>query len=283
MSLPRGCRGGVHDERDGVAGIAVLGPVRLIDSEGKSVAVGSRRQCVLLAVLVSRMDRAVTTDELVEALWGDGLPDHPMAALQSQVFRLRRLLAAAQVGLETDGSGYRLAVGRDLVDAARFEDLLAGASVRSGEPTTAVGLIDQALGLWRGRPYLEVADHHAVLSEASRLEELHADAAELRAGLLLELGEATEAAYSMEALMGEHPFRERPVAIRMRALARDGRHAEALRVFQAFRRTLADELGLEPSPELRRVEEEIVRHELPPVPRIGLPGNSLVGPRSRAG
>lgn len=77
--------------------------------------------------------------------------------------------------------------------------------------------------------------------------------------------------------MGEHPFRERPVAIRMRALARDGRHAEALAVFQAFRRTLADELGLEPSPELRRLEEEILRHELPPVPRIGLPGNSLVG------
>ena len=276
-SLPRGCRGGVQDEREGVAGIAVLGPVRLIDSEGKSVAVGSRRQCVLLAVLVSRLDRVVNADELVEALWGDSLPDHPMAALQSQVFRLRRQLAAAEVGVDTEGSGYRLAVGRDRVDVARFEDLLAEAGARAGEATTAVDLVDEALGLWRGRPYLEVADHHAVLAEASRLEELHADAAELRAGLLLELGEATEAARSMEALMGEHPFRERPVAIRMRALARDGRYAEALRVFQAFRHTLADELGLEPSPELRRVEAEILRHELPPVPRIGLPGNSLVG------
>ena len=276
-SLSRGCRGGVQDERDGVAGIAVLGPVRLIDSEGKSREVGSHRQCVLLAVLVSRLGRTVRADELVEALWGDRLPDHPMAALQSRVFRLRRQLVAAEVGLDTDGSGYRLAVGRDRVDAGHFEDLLVEASARSGEPTTAVGLLDEALGLWRGRPYLEVAAHHAVLAEANRLEELRADAAELRAGLLLEVGEATEAARSMEALMGEHPFRERPVAIRMRALARDGRHAEALRVFQGFRRTLADELGLEPSPELRRVEEDILRHELPPVPRIGLPGNSLVG------
>lgn len=278
MPLPRGCRGGVQGEREGVPGIAALGPVRLIDTEGRWVAVGSPRQCVLLAVLVSRLGRAVSADELVEALWGDNLPDHPMAALQSQVFRLRRqLLAAAEVGLDTDGSGYRLAVGRDRVDVARFEDLLARASGRSGEPTIAVGLLDEAMGLWRGRPYLEVADHHAVLAEVSRLEELRAGAAELRAGLLLELGEATEAARSMEALMGEHPFRERPVAIRMRALARDGRHVEALRVFQAFRHTLADELGLEPSSELRRLEEEILRHELPPVPRIGLPGNSLVG------
>jgi len=258
-------------------GIAVLGPVRVMGDDGAPARVGSPRQCLLLAVLVSRLGRVVSADELVEALWGDELPDHPRAALQSQVFRVRRSLAVADVRLANDGSGYRLAADRERVDAARFEDLVARARDRSSEPEMAVGLLDDALRLWRGRPYLEVADHDAVLGEASRLEELRADATELRAALLVELGEAGGAARSMETLMGEHPFRERPVAIRMRALARDGRHAEALRVFDAFRRTLGEELGLEPSPELRALEREIVRHDRPPAPRIGLPGNSLVG------
>jgi predicted ATPase/DNA-binding SARP family transcriptional activator len=264
-------------ERDGMGGIAVLGPVRVIGDDGAPVPVGSQRQVLLLAVLVSRLGKVVSADELVEALWADKLPDHPMAALQSQVFRLRRRLAGVSVQLDNDGLGYRLAGDREGVDAARFEDLVAEARHRSSEPEVAVGLLDDALGLWRGGAYLEVADHAAVLAEANRLEELRADAAELRAALLLELGAAGDAARAMESLMDEHPFRERPVAIRMRALAREGRHAEALGLFDAFRRTLGEELGLEPSPELCMLEGEILRHDLPPAPRIGLPGNSLVG------
>ena len=159
----------------------------------------------------------------------------------------------------------------------RFEDLITEARHRSSEPEVAVGLLDGALGWWRGRPYLEVADHDAVQPEANRLEELHAEAAETRADLLVGLGATDDAARAMETLMAEHPFRERPVEIRMRALARAGRHAEGLRVFDAFRRTLGDELGLDPSPELRELEGEILRHDLPAVPRLGLPGNSLVG------
>jgi predicted ATPase len=228
-------------------------------------------------MLVSRWGRVVSADELVEALWADTPPRHPTAALQSQVFRLRQQIAAASVRVDHDGSGYRLAADRDRVDAARFDDLVGRAHGRSSEPEIAVGLLDEALGLWRGRAYLEVADHAAVMTEAARLEELRADAAELRATLLLDLGEAIDASRSMERLIEEHPFRERPVSIRMRALAREGRHAEALSLFDAFRRMLRDELGLEPSPELRSVEGEILRHDLPPVPRIGLPGNSLVG------
>ena len=260
-----------------MGGIAVLGPVRVIGDDDTPTSVGSLRQLLLLAVLVSRWGRVMSADELVEALWADAQPRHPTAALQSQVFRLRQQLAAASVRVDHDGSGYRLAAERDRVDAARFDDLVARAHNRTYEPEIAVGLLDEALGLWRGRAYLEVADHAAVMTEAVRLEELRVDATELRATLLLELGEAIDAARSMEQLIAEHPFRELPVSIRMRALAREGRHAEALRMFDAFRRTLREELGLEPSPELRRVEGEILRHDLPPMPRIGLPGNSLVG------
>lgn len=276
-ALPRGCRSGAPGEREGMGGIAVLGPVRVIGDASEPIPPGSPRQCLLLAVLAAGWGRVVSAEELVEALWGEQLPEHPMAALQSQVFRLRRQLAAAGVRLENEGSGYRLAADRDRLDAARFEDLLAQARNRSSEPDVAVRLLDDALGLWRGRAYQEVADHHAVLAEANRLEELRADAAEWRAALLVELGRATDAARAMEMLMDQHPFRERPVAIRMRALAQDGRHVEALKLFAAFRRTLGEELGLEPSPELRALEGEILRHDVASTPRIGLPGNALVG------
>jgi predicted ATPase/DNA-binding SARP family transcriptional activator len=258
-------------------GVAVLGPVRVLVEDGSPVALGSRRQCLLLAILVSRHGRMVRADELVEALWGGDLPAHPAAALQSQVFRLRRALATSGVSVDSNGAGYCLAAAGGVLDVERFEDLVAQARHRSAEPAVAIGLFDEAFGWWRGRPYAEVADHESVLAEAERLVELHADAAEARAELLLELAAATEAATAAEAVMGEHPFRERPVAIRMRALARAGRHAEALRVFEVFRRTLGDELGLEPSPDLRAVEGDILRHDTAVMPRIGLPGNSLVG------
>lgn len=258
-------------------GIAVLGPIRLVGDDGHSLALGSRRQALLLAILVSRLGSMVSADELVEALWGEKLPDHPTAALQSQVFRLRRQLGAVDIDLRSEGSGYRLASDRNRIDVTRFEDLVAEAEGCGSPPETALRLLDEAVGLWRDRPYLEVADHDAVMAEAVRLEEVRAAAAETRGELLLALGHRNQAAQSMERLARDHPFRERPVAIQMRALAQQGRHADALGVFQSFRRTLSEELGLEPSPALRELEGEILRHDQPARPRIGLPGNSFVG------
>jgi predicted ATPase/DNA-binding SARP family transcriptional activator len=263
--------------KEGMPGIIVLGPVRVVADDGRPAALASRRQCLLLAMLVSRVGRVVTADNLVDALWGAALPDHPTAALQSQVFRLRRHLRSVGVDVDTDGAGYRLAAGSDRIDATLFEQLTARAEASGSEPAVAVGLLDEALALWRGSAYFEVADHPAVQPEATRLDELRADAAEQRAHLLLQLGDPNEVALAMEVLMSEHPLRERPVALRMRALARTGRHAEAVRVYQSFRRNVLEELGLEPSHELRDVEGEIVRHEWSAPPRIGVPGNSLVG------
>jgi predicted ATPase/DNA-binding SARP family transcriptional activator len=292
-------------------GIAVLGPVTLVAADGSATAPGSRLQSVLLAVLASRSPHAVSADTLVEALWGEGgaLPAHPVAALQSQVFRLRRQLTGTGVVVVTEGSGYRLVTGAGAgestgdseggsgsgsdrndgdgadvghqdeagVDAIRFERLVARAGEHGLAPAAALALLDEALALWRGPAYLDVADHDALRAEAMRLDELRADAAEARAGLLLDVGRPSDAARAMEALAADHPYRERAVALRMRALAAGGRPGEALAVLAAFRRTLAEDLGLDPSAELAAVEDDILRPGPRPAGRPGLPGNSLVG------
>jgi predicted ATPase/DNA-binding SARP family transcriptional activator len=258
----------------------VLGPVMVVGDDGRPVPPQGTRARLLVAVLAARRGRVVTVDELVDALWGDEQPEHPAAALQSQIHRLRRQLGSAGEAVATVGAGYRLDGRDDLVDAARFEATVAAADAHAADPDVALAFLDEGLGLWRGRAFLEVADHDAIRSEALRLEELRAAAAETRAELLLAIGRVDEAAAAAEAVTVEHPYRERPVAVRMRALARRGRHAEALRAYDDLRRRLGDDLGLEPSPELRDLEGDVLRHEgraASPSPRLGLPGNSFVG------
>ena len=260
-----------------VAEVAVLGPVTAVRDGGDPVALRSQVQRLLLALLASRHGRVVTADALVEALWGDVLPVEPYAALQSQVFRLRRRLGPMGGWVTTDGAGYRLDCARTGLDATRFEDLVGLARAQPADPVAALAALDEALALWRGPAYLEVAEHELIGPEAARIEELRIEAAEERAEILTALGRAAEASREMEALCRLHPFRERPVDLHMRALAADGRHADALRVMARFRRQLGEELGLEPSPDLGVLEGEILRHERPPRRTVGLPGNSFVG------
>jgi DNA-binding SARP family transcriptional activator len=259
-----------------VPGIAVLGPMLVVSGDAPR-SVRSSRQRLLLALLASRGGHAVEADVLVDALWGEDLPDHPAAALHSQVFRLRKLLGSVGCTVETEGTCYRLECSSSLLDAARFEALVTDAEASASEPAVAAELLEQALGLWRGRAFGEVAEHAAIRRAAAHLDDLRVRAIEQRASALLRLGRATDAAHAAERLIVEHPYREEPVALRMRALAAEGRHAEALDNYQRFRSVLGEELGLEPSPELRTLEGEILRHETPPSPSIGLPGNSLVG------
>jgi DNA-binding SARP family transcriptional activator len=263
-------------ERNVMDGIAVLGPA-LIIADAVALPIPSRRQQLLLAMLVARFDQPVAGSALTEALWGSDLPQHPAAALQSQVFRLRRQLTPAGVRIDTVGDGYRLDAERAAIDATRFEDLVAGADEHRHDPEVALELLEQALSLWRGRAFDDVADDPTIIGHATRLEELRADVSERRARLLIDVDRAGEAAGAMEVLSDEHPFREQPVAIRMRALARLGRHADALTAYSEFRTRLGETLGLETSPDLRAVEREILTHDQPSRPRIGLPGNSLVG------
>ena len=260
--------------------IGVLGPLLVVGDDGEPVVQRSALQRLLLAVLIAGRGRVLQPDELAESLWADALPADPAGALHSQVSRLRRRLGPASAWIESVSTGYRLVCPPDRLDASRFARLLAEARQLEEEPAVALERLDRGLGLWRGRAFQELADRPAIAPEATRLDDLRNEAAELRAETLLRLGRPAEAAAGMHLLMADHPFRERPVALVMRALTAQGRHAEALRAFEGFRRLLGDELGLEPSPELRAVEATILRHEArtqPLVPAVGVPGNSFVG------
>ncbi len=260
--------------------IGVLGPISVVDDGGVRVVQHSARQRLLLAGLIAAGGRILQPDELAELLWADELPADPLGALQSQVSRLRRQLRGGAAWIETVTAGYRFVCPPDRLDAACFERLLSEARELQDQPAGALERLDQARALWRGRAYQDLADRPAIAPEATRLEELRADATEFRADALLKLGRPAEAASAMRIVIADHPFRERPVAVLMRALASDGRHADALHEFERFRRALSDELGLEPSPELRALEASILRHDArrrPLVPAVGVPGNSFVG------
>jgi predicted ATPase/class 3 adenylate cyclase len=247
----------------------VLGPIEVVGEAGTPVPLASARQRLLLALLLARPGQVVSADELVDGLWGAHPPADPRAALQSHVSRLRQRLGPS-APLETTPTGYSLGAS-DRVDATRFERLISEARRLPGDPEAALARWDAALTLWRGRAFLDVADHPGIQPNAIRLEGLRVEAAEARVETLLALGRVTDAVVAAETLAVEEPFRERPVELRMRALAAGGRYVEALRVYDTFRRTLADEIGLDPSPELRALEGEILRHERPaptsPVPR----------------
>ena len=204
----------------------------------------------------------VSADRLNELLWADDPPADPSAALHSQVARLRRALrpGGGDGLLQTRPPGYRVAVDRDEVDAGRFERLAAQASTAS--PAEAVRLLDQALALWRGPAYAGLADSDLARVEAIRLEEARLAAVERRAEALVGAGRAGDAVLDLEPFVAAQQLREQPRATLMRALYALGRQADALAVYQDYRRRLAEELGLEPSPALQRLQTRILRHEL---------------------
>ena len=260
--------------------ISVLGPLMVVADDGTPVVLRSAQQRLLLASLLAAGGRTLDPGELAESLWGDALPGDPLGALQSQVSRLRRRLGPDSVWVETVTAGYRCVCPPDRLDAARFERLVNEARQFPEEPAVALERLERALAVWRGRAYQDFVNCAAIAPEATRLEELRAETGELRANALLELGRPAEAASVVQVIIADQPFRERPVAVLMRALAADGCHAEALREFERFRRLLGEELGLEPSPQLRAVQASILQHELPArplVPAVGVPGNSFVG------
>ena len=253
----------------------ILGPLEVRLPDGV-VSPASSAQRLALSVLLVEAGRTVATDRLIEELWSDAPPADPAAALRNQLSRLRRVLGPAAADLVTEAGGYRLGLERLQLDANRFEDILASARQANGEE--AVAILEQALGLWRGPALGEFADRPFAQPEAVRLEELRLAAQEQRAELLLDLGRAGDAVVSLGALLAEHPHREGVRALLMQGLYRQGRHTEALAAYQSWRRHLADELGLEPSPALQRLEREILRHEhhvpappAPPAHRHNLP------------
>ncbi len=243
----------------------VLGPldVRVDDN---TVDLGGPRQRSLLTALLLHAGEPVSAETLAQMLWGDEAPPSAAKALQVSVSRLRSALGEAGDRVETVAGGYRLRVEPDELDAEAFERAYDRARALAPAPADAARALREALALWRGPALADVRYEPWSQSEIRRLEELRAAATEDRLEADLALGEHARLVGELERLVTEHPLRERLRAAQMVALYRSGRHAEALAAFQAARAMLDTELGLEPGPELRRLEQQILTHDPALVP-----------------
>ena len=242
--------------------ICVLGTIDVLDPAG--VALGGPTQRRVLSMLSMHAGRVVSVDQLVDAVWPNGdVPDRADHNVRTYVHRLRISLDGAGDRIETAGTGYRFRLDRDELDASKFEDLVDAARTAAAEANheRAGQLLDDALELWGGRPYDEFADEDWVRAEVTRLGELQASAIEHRFAALLDAGRHTELVGPLLEAVTDEPWRE---ARRMQlalALYRSGRQAEALKAIQRYKAQLADETGLLASPELERLEHQILDHD----------------------
>jgi DNA-binding SARP family transcriptional activator len=251
----------------------ILGPLEIVE-QGRPLALGGARQRALLALLLTRANEVVSTDRLIDELWGERPPKAADNALQYHVSRLRKLLGSSEA-IVTKEPGYLIRVGPDELDLLRFERLVEEGQQSS--PEAAARLLREALGLWRGPALADVAHEPFAQPEILRLEELRLVAFERRIDADLELGRHAELVGELDTLVREHPLRERLRAQLMLALYRAGRQAEALDVYRQTRRLLMDELGIEPSPALHELEKAIL-HQAPELS----PQVEALAPRQRA-
>jgi DNA-binding SARP family transcriptional activator/streptogramin lyase len=246
----------------------ILGPLEVRDG-GTEVALRGGQQRKLLAILLLHNGEAVSSDRLIDELWHGKPPETAGKALQGYVSSLRKQLGPETV--ETVGSGYRLSVTGEQVDARRFEELLAEARPLDRGPAAAK--LREALALWRGPALADFAYDDFAQHEIERLEELRSTGTERRIDLELALGHHVDLVPELEALVRAHPLHERLRGHLMVALYRSGRQAEALDAYRAARTVLRDELGLEPSEELQALQRAILAHEasLAAPPRVDAP------------
>ncbi len=242
----------------------ILGPLE-ISADGRVLPLGSPKQAALLGLLLVHAGETVSRDRLIEELWGETPPATVDSALHVYLSRLRRLLesAGAAGALVRERYGYRLLVKAEQLDANRFERLAGEGSeaLAAGKPGLAAERLRQALALWRGAALADLQSERFAIAAAARLEGERVAALELRLEADLALGGHRQLIRELETLVAEHPFRERLRAQLMLALYRSGRQVEALRAYQQTRRTLADELGLEPSQELKRLEQAMLTQD----------------------
>ena len=225
----------------------------------------------LLAVLALHVGRVVAAEQLVDALWGEDPPAAVRNGLQGLASKLRRALGSADL-VVMRGDGYVLDLPPDAIDVERFERRAADgrALAATGELERAVEVLAEADSLWRGDPLAEFAYDDFAASAITRLSESRLALLEERLDLELQLGRHQRAVVQLEQLVADHPLREGLRGLLMLALYRAGRQADALRVFQEGRRLLVEELGLEPGPELRRLESAILAQD----PSLTLPTGS---------
>ena len=244
----------------------ILGPLEALD-EGRAVALGGSKQRALLAVLLLHANETLSTDRLIEELWRERPPATAAKTVQVHISRLRKALAAGTDGSSPDDGvvvtreyGYELRLDPERLDSLRFERLLAegGGELAAGRPKRAVSALEEALSLWRGAPLADLAYEPFAQREIARLDNLRVAALEQLIEAMLALGGHAEVVGLLETLIGEHPYRERLRAQLMLALYRCDRQADALQAYQHARRTLVEELGIEPGERLRDLERAVL-------------------------
>jgi DNA-binding SARP family transcriptional activator len=238
--------------------IRLLGPFEVCVG-GRPAAVNGSKRRAALAVLALSGGRVVPVDALMDALWRADEPAAPRNAVSHHVTRLRAELGPDSIVAHPDG--YALLPAR--VDALVFEELLAAArtALRAGEPEAAAESTTQALGLFRGQPLQGLPDTGWVCAESARLEDSRVDALEEHFEAALALGRHGEIVSAIGAAVDDTPFRERLHGQLMLALYRCGRQADALEAFRQARHVLSEQLGLDPGPELRRLERAILAQD----------------------
>ena len=256
----------------------ILGPLEVWE-DGVELPLGGPRTRALLALLLLHANEVVSADRLIDELWGEDSSETASTALRVNVSRLRKALAADV--LVTRAPGYAIRVEPDELDLARFERLVDEARelLSGGELTGASERLRQALGLWRGPALADLAYASFTQGAIARLEEIRLAALELRIETDLALGRARELVAELRACVAEHPLRERLVAFLMTALYQTDRQGEALAVFRQARRTLVDELGIEPGASLQGLERAILQQD-PALLAAALPAISGDGERS---
>jgi predicted ATPase/DNA-binding SARP family transcriptional activator len=242
--------------------IGLLGELEVVDDDKRDVVVTGAKLRALLAMLALHAGRAVPADQLVDALWGEDPPSAVRNGLQGLVSKLRRALGSTTI-VAMRGGGYALELPPEAIDVHRFEQLVADgrAAAASCDPERANELLAEADSLWRGDALAEFAYEDFALAEVGRLSELRLAAVEERLDMELQLGRHRGVISELEALVTAYPLRERPRGLLMIALYRAGRQADALRIFQEGRHVLSEELGLDPAPELRRLETAILAQD----------------------
>ena len=246
----------------------ILGPLEVMSAE-RPMQLGGRKPRALLAELLIHANEVVSADRLIEDLWAADPPEDAPNALQTTVKRLRRALGDRDRIL-TVSSGYAIRVEADELDRDRFECLLGEGrrAFMRGDAPSASARLSEALSLWRGSALLDFLYEPFAQGEIARLEELRRACQEERIDVDLALDRHASLVGELEALVSEDPLRERPRGQLMLALYRSGRQADALEAYRQTRRVFAEELGIEPSPALRRLEAAILRQdeELEPPP-----------------
>ena len=245
----------------------MLGPLEALD-DGRTVPLGGTKQRALLGLLLLHPNETLSIDRLIDELWAESPPTSAAKAVHVRVSRLRKALAgengthAAEL-VVTRERGYELRLDPERLDSRRFERMVSEgrSELAAGRPERAAAALERALSLWRGAPLADLAYEPFAQPEIARLADLRVGALEQLIEAKLALGRHAEVIGQLETLIGEHPYREGLRAQLMLALYRSDRQADALQAYQDGRRTLIEELGIEPGERMRQLERAILAQD----------------------